>query len=242
LSSFPYDPALLTAVQSARQSVADVLRILETIEAICIDTDGLKWFNWLYLQVTQAVETRVKTGGFADPAWLAELDVQFASLYLTALKSWLSGQAAPDCWQVMFSRRNQAAIARIQFAMAGINAHINHDLPEAIVATCQVTGTTPQHDGAHYNDYTALNSTLDDLIESAKRTLHVRLPGDALPLVSHLEDTIAAWNVSAARESAWQNAEHLWQLRPIPALVASFTDMLDGFTTVIGKALLVAVP
>jgi len=63
-----------------------------------------------------------------------------------------------------------------------------------------------------------------------------------MPLVSHLQDTIAAWSVSAARESAWQNAENLWQLGPVPSLVSGFMDMLDGFTTVIGKALLVPVP
>jgi hypothetical protein len=239
---FPYDAALLAAVQTDPQSIPDVVQSLQTIDATCVDGDGLKWFNWLYLQVTQAVETRIAAGGFTDPAWLAQLDVQFARLYFSALKSWLSGEAAATCWQVLFNARNQAATARIQFALAGINAHINHDLPEAIVATCQVTGTTPDPRAAHYNDYTALNSTLDGLVESAKRTLHVRLLGGALPPVSRLEDTIAAWNVSAARKSAWQNAEHLWPLRGIPLLEASFLDMLDGLTTVIGKVLLVPVP
>ncbi len=239
---FVYDATLLAAVQPAPQSIPDVLRTLQTIGATCSDVDGLKWFNWLYLQVTEAVEARVAAGGFADSAWLAQLDIQFARLYFSALKSSLSGEAAPACWQVLFDSRGQAAIARIQFALAGINAHINHDLPEAIVATCQVTDTTPDPGGAHCGDYTALNSTLDGLIESAKATLDVRLPGDALPPVSHLEDTLAAWNVSAARESAWQNAERLWPLRTLPSLTAGFLDMLDGFTTVIGKTLLVPVP
>jgi hypothetical protein len=31
----------------------------------------------------------------------------------------------------LFASRNQGAIARIQFALAGINAHINHDLRKA---------------------------------------------------------------------------------------------------------------
>ena len=239
---FPYDATLLATVQAAPQSIADVLQTLRSIDNTCMDGDGLKWFNWLYLQVTQAVEARVASGGFADPAWLAQLDVQFARLYFSALKSSLSGQATPACWQVLFTGRGQVAIARIQFALAGINAHINHDLPEAIVTTCQVTGTTPDHGETHYSDYTTLNSTLDSLIESAKHTLNVRLPGGALPPISHLEDTFATWNVSAARESAWQNAEHLWQLRTIPVLASSFIDVLDGFTTVIGKALLVPVP
>lgn len=239
---FSYDAALLATVQTAAQSISDVLQSLHTIDTTCIDGDGLKWFNWLYLQVTQAVEGRVSSGGFNDPAWLSQLDVDFANLYFSALRSSLSGQAAAACWQVVFNSRNQATIARIQFALAGINAHINHDLAEALVTTCQKTSTTPAHGGTQYNDYTALNSTLDQLIESAKSTLTCRLLGDALPPISNLEDTIAAWNVSAAREKAWHNSEVLWQLRTNPALTSSFMDVLDGFTTVIGKTLLVPVP
>jgi hypothetical protein len=239
---FPYDAALLGAVQAAPQSISDVLQILQAIGTICAGMDGLQWFNWLYLQVTQAVQSRVTSGGFTDPTWLAQLDVQFARLYFSALRSSLSGDATPACWQVLFSSRDQAAVARIQFALAGINAHINHDLPEAIVATCQVAGTTPDVGGVNYRDYTALNSTLDGIIEAAKLTLNFRLPGGALPPVSHLEDAIAAWSVSAARESAWQSAEHLWEVRAIPSLAASFVDVLDGLNTVIGEALLVPVP
>jgi hypothetical protein len=239
---FPYDDVLLATVQATHQSISDVLQTLQTIENTCADVDGLKWFNWLYWQVTQAVEARIVAGGFTDSAWLAELDVQFADLYFSALKSSLSGKSKPDCWQILFNSRGQNEIARIQFALAGINAHINHDLAEAIVATCQLTGATPDHGGPHYNDYTALNSTLDGLVESAKLMLSVRLPGGALPPISHLADTIAAFNVSAARESAWQNAEQLFQLRALPSFASSFIDMLDGFATVIGKALLVPVP
>jgi hypothetical protein len=239
---FPYDPALLTAVRTPPQSIADVLRTMQDIDGACSDADGLKWFNWLYLQVTQAVEARVASGGFADSAWLAQLDVQFARLYFGALELALSGQGGPGCWQALFACRNRVEVARIQFALAGINAHINHDLPEAIVANCQATATVPQHASAHYHDYTALNVTLDALIESAKQTLRLRLLGDLLPPVSRLEDTVAAWDVSAAREAAWRNAELLWHLRDSPSLSSNFLDTVDGLTTVAGKALLVPVP
>ncbi|MGH9694440.1 MAG: DUF5995 family protein, partial [Bryobacteraceae bacterium] len=94
----------------------------------------------------------------------------------------------------------------------------------------------------HYNDYTALNSTLDSLIEVAKKSLHVRLLGDPLQPVSRLEDTIAAWSVLSAREAAWQNAELVWHLRAVPPLSSNFMHGLDGLTTVAGKTLLVAVP
>jgi hypothetical protein len=242
---FPYDPMLLAAVRTPPESVADVMRTMQSIDAACIDGDGLKWFNWLYLQVTQAAETRILSAGFSDPAWLAELDVQFARLYFTALQSALDGNATqqpPGCWRALFDRRGQIQTARIQFALAGINAHINHDLPMALVATCEATGTVPQHGSTQYKDYTALNATLDNLIESAKHALNVRLLGDVLPPASTVEDTIAAWSMSAAREAAWKNAEILWHLRAVPPLASSFMDTLDGLTTVAGKTLLVPAP
>ena len=239
---FPYDSMLLAAMQNPPQSIADVLQALRTIDSICIDGDGLKWFNWLYLQVTEAVEIRVASGGFANTTWLAELDVQFARLYLDAAKSILSGGSAAGSWQILFEKRSQTPIARVQFALAGINAHINHDLPEAIVSTCKTTATVPRHDTSQYSDYTGVNATLDGIIQSAIKTLHVRLLGDALPLVSQLEETLAAWSTCAARESAWNNAELLWHLRGAPPLSANFMDSLDGLTTLAGKALLVPVP
>lgn len=239
---FPYDRFLRTTAATPLQSITDVLRTFQAIDAICIDGDGLKWFNWLYLQVTQAVEARVASGGFSDPAWLSELDVQFARLYLGALEASLSGNPTPDCWQSLFTSRDQTRVARIQFALAGINAHINHDLPEAIVATCESTATIPSSGTPQFQDYTSLNPTLDGIIESAKRTLHVRLLGDALPPVSHLEDLIAAWSVSAGRETAWNNAELLWHLRQTPTLSSTFMDTLDSITTVTNKAFLVPVP
>lgn len=242
-SMFRYDQTLLAAVEAQPRSIAEVLQTMRAIDAVCIDGDGLKWFNWLYLQVTAAVEARVAlAGGFTDPAWLAALDVQFAGLYFSAVKASLSGRPAPGCWRVLFARRNQTAIARIQFALAGVNAHINHDLPMAIVATCADTGSRPQHGGTHYRDYTSLNTTLNGLVDLATQTLQVRLLGDALPPVSHLEDTLAAFSVSAAREAGWHNAELLWALRGSPPLAARTLDVLDGTTSVIGKTLLVPVP
>ena len=112
---FPYDPALLAAVQTTPQTIPDVVQILQTIESTCADGDGLKWFNWLYLQVTQAVEARVglasdDPNAFADPDWIAALDVEFAGFYLGAVRSSLSGAATPGCWPSV--RSTPASCAR----------------------------------------------------------------------------------------------------------------------------------
>jgi Family of unknown function (DUF5995) len=237
---FPYDPAILAAVQVRPQNIADVFKTMRTIDATCADEDGLKWFNWLYMTVTEAVENKVAGGGFNDPAWLSELDVLFARLYFDVLGAELSGGSCPACWKAMFSVRGQAKIARIQFAFAGMNAHINHDLPIAIVSTCQATNTTPQHDTAQYNDYTSVNPTLDGLIDQAKQTLNVRLPGDPLPAVSHLEDLIATWDLATFREKAWDTAQSLWG-EP-SAEINLRMDLRDAIVASLSSALLVPAP
>jgi hypothetical protein len=237
---FPYDAKLAASVQSPPKSISDVLQMLRTIDNTCSDTDGLKWFNWLYLQVTQAVADRVAAGGFNVPAWLSELDVQFAALYFESLYASLTTAPCPGSWQALFCCRNQPSIARIQFALAGMNAHINHDLPFAIVATCKATNTVPLHGTPQYIDYTAINTTLDSITDTAKTALNVRLPGDPLPAVSHLEDLIAAWNIADFRERAWKNAESLWKNAAIAGAILE--EALDGLTTFASQALLIPIP
>jgi hypothetical protein len=213
------------------------MSITPTKKPVKTQRTSTAWQSAQHQRVTDAVGARVAAGGFSDPAWLAALDVQFARLYFGALKTALLGGTAAGSWRALFQRRNQTAIARIQFALAGINAHINYDLPIAIVNT----GVEPQHGDVDYNDYTALNTKLDSLLESAKRTLDVWLLGDKLPPVTHLEDTIAAFSVRAAREAAWNNAQLLSEFRKVPLATSAMLDCLDGMTTVIGRTLLVPV-
>ena len=239
---FPYDPDLLAAVEIVPESIAGVVAIMQTIDGHCVNGDGLKWFNLLYMQVTQAVEARVNAGDFLNPAWMATLDVGFAGFYFRAIASSLAGQSTPGCWQALFARRNQTELARIQFALTGMNAHINHDLPQAVLAQCMAEQIEPRHGTPQYADFTSLNSTLDGLIHQAEVDMHLRLLGDALPPVSNLDNKIAAFSVSAARESAWDNAELLWR---IDALLPAFTACLmslDALTAVASEALLIPIP
>jgi hypothetical protein len=215
---------------------------MKTIDSLTTDGDGLKWFNGLYLTVTDTVGTRAAGGGFADADFMAALDVEFAGLYFSALSDFLDGSPLPGCWQVLFAARGDQRLARIQCALAGMNAHINHDLAFAIVSTCRARDIVPDEGSVQHDDFTALNATLDSLIETAKAQLDVRLLGDAVPPLGVVENTIAGWSMSAARQNAWSNAEILWNIRALQPLSDRFAHGLDGVATVIGKALLVAVP
>ena len=187
------------------------------------------------------MKARIDAGDFSDPAWMAELDVNFANLYFGALAGFLAQDNCPDCWRALFSVRGELRIARIQFAMAGVNAHINHDLAEAVVTTCAAHATAPEHACAQYRDYTALNSTLDSMIDMAETELQVRLAGDPLPAVNHLAYALAAWGTAAAREQAWNNSEMLWHIQNAPAIRDGFLGTLDGLASFAGRTLLAPV-
>jgi len=240
---FTYDGQLAALLGQRAGSIPEVVATLQAIDGLLDGTkDGLAWFNSLYLQVTVAVQARVHAGAFDDArgtAFIANLDFTFANLYLSALSAWLGGRVLPQSWRVLFEQRANVDLARIQFALAGVNAHINRDLAVAIVNTCRATGVVPDHETAEYRAYTALNQTLDSLIEQAKRELMVRLPGDALPGADKVEIAIASWSVAAARETAWVNSEVLWKVRDETILTERFMDGLDGAAELVGKGLLI---
>jgi hypothetical protein len=233
---------LSAALAATPATVEETVALLEQIDAFLTEEDGLAWFNRLYLRVTRVVRDRIDAGGFANPPWMARLDVVFARYYFEALAAWESGGRPPGCWRALFSRRGERAIARIQFALAGVNAHINHDLPLALVETMEASGIEPATAGLQYGDYSALNAALAATVDEAKAEWKVRLLGEALPAVSHLEDTMAAWSLTAAREAAWTNAELLWGVRDLPLVAGRYLDVLDGLAAVAGKALLAPVP
>lgn len=242
--AFDYDDQLAQIVLNDAGSIAGVVAALQAIDAVVNGSrDGLKWFNSLYLEVTLAVEARIAAGTFDDPqgtVFIASLDPVFANFYFAALRNWLAGREAPRSWSVFFEQRPNTALARIQFALAGVNAHINRDLAVAITMASKKAGIAPTHVTAQYRAYTALNETLDGLVEKAKRELMVTLPGDSLPGADRVEMMAAAWSVAAAREAAWVHSEVLSTISGQPLLAERFIDALDGTAELAGKALLLS--
>ena len=75
----------LLANRTALANIGEVIQIMQNLDAILPSSDGLKWFNQLYLRVTQAVYAKPPTGGWNDQTWLTKLDINFARLYFDAL-------------------------------------------------------------------------------------------------------------------------------------------------------------
>src|SRR6185436_21054921 len=111
-------------------SIAEAVDIMTALDNELSDRDGVWWFNHLYLRVTLAVRDAVTTTTFRDPLFLERLDVVFANLYFDAVAAGdADPQAAPSAWRPLFESRHKGGILSIQFALAGMNAHINRDLP-----------------------------------------------------------------------------------------------------------------
>jgi hypothetical protein len=233
------DNPLLAIATKPVNSIADVIAAFEAIDGALPDNDGLKWFNWLYLAVTRAVDLNIGAMNWRNPAWLTQLDVVFARLYLSALAQSLTpGATPPKCWSVLFDARNDARLARVQFALAGINAHIDHDLCAAVVETCRQFGIAPVNSTPEYLDYCQVNDVLDPIVTQAKQQLLTGLLGDNLPCIDLVENLAATFGLRVTRAAAWTNAEMLWHAEEIPGLGERFLDGLDDAAALAGQGLL----
>src|SRR5579872_2980611 len=119
--------------------VPDVLQCLNDLGAALDATDGIGCFNALYVRVTGAILDADGSRSFKAPAFVEALDVAFANLYFLALRAWRAGSGVPGAWAPLFEAHARRDIHPLQFALAGMNAHINRDLP---VALCQASAAT----------------------------------------------------------------------------------------------------
>jgi hypothetical protein len=98
-------------------------------------TDARRYFHATYLRTTKAVAEGIERGIFADRAWLARWDLAFAQLYLDALAADLAGGPVPAPWRVAFgTARERPDLPPVRHVLLGMNAHINYDLPQALIA------------------------------------------------------------------------------------------------------------
>src|SRR4051794_12266753 len=123
--------------------------------------DGVSCFTRLYGDATRGVDTRLRGSDFQAPRFLERLDVDFAGLFFDAVDAFAHTPArAPRAWLPLFEARSRRGIAPLQYAFAGMNAHINRDLPVALVATCEELGLELRADSPEHADYVRVNALL----------------------------------------------------------------------------------
>jgi len=232
------DQALIQIVSGPEAtSVDEVLAKMKQIDGALPDNDGLKWFNRLYMMVTEEVDLR-PAATWRDAIWLDKLDVVFAGLYFKAVASYVSKSAdAPNAWDALMQARFRPGIDRIQFALAGMNAHINHDLALALNETNRLSDINPNRLSPQYTDYDAVNQLLQDVTPRALNVLASGILGQLAQDTGKVGRLLAFWNIVKARNLAWEFADHLRQIDGIQRQIGLAAQ--DQVTGVVGRAILI---
>jgi len=222
-------------------TIDEVIARMRSIDAALPASDGVACFNRMYLEVTRGVRQQVGQGSFGDPAFVSHLDVVFANLYFCAVDA-LSGppSALPVAWQPLLAARSTSGIEPIQFALAGMNAHINHDLPLAVVTTGTDLSTAP-NDGCCHDDYQKVDALLDASEQSVRESFE---PPGVVAVDQHVAavaNVVGNWSINAARDVAWTTAIALWDVRDHQMATRLLTGALARTVAMASRGLLVVV-
>lgn len=224
-------------------SVPAVIERLREIEGSAPRSDGVVCFAQLYRAVTEGVGAELGQQSTGDARFLDRLDVGFAGLFFSALDAYERGAASvPSAWMPLFAHRSRRGVAPLQFALAGMNAHINRDLPVALVASCQELGLDifgAASDHATFEHVDVLLGQVEKRVKGFYLTGWLRTLDRLLHRIHRLDDVVAMWDVSRARDAAWTNGRTLWVLRASPDLAADFLGALDRMVGLASRGLLV---
>jgi len=223
------------------RSVAEVVERLRRIDQELPRGDGPAVFNRIYLTVTEEVAAGLARGAvFGDPHFMERLDVTFASLWLEAYDA--EAGAVPKAWAALFESRQDARVLPLQFALSGMNSHIAHDLPVAVVRTCSELGVSP-YEADVRKDYEAVNDLLA-ACEARIRRSFLTEAGQALEeRVAPVAHLLSSWKIDKARDAAWVNVETLWAIRHIASLSDRYQAALARTVGMASRCLLTpAVP
>ena len=209
-------------------TVAGVIDRLREIDDALDHDDGVAVFNRMYLTVTERVGAMLDGSAgpspFTDDETMAELDVRFAALWLHAYDGAAVGHRIPSAWKPLFEARSGGRLP-VQYAIAGMNTHIEHDLPIAVVRTCQSRGLEPDQVRA---DYEVINDVLA-MCEAEIRRGFLDEVGQAVDdRVGPVVHLVSAWSIDKARDLSWVTAETIWALRSTEFLLGRFLSALGS--------------
>lgn len=196
------------------RTTADVAHGLAAVETRFKHERDLRGvFVTAYLEITRALERDLAAGGFADGAWVERYLVSFGNLYRAALHNYEAGRldAVPKAWRRSFDAARAREGRVLHHLVLGINAHINHDLPLALVEI----GIDPNRI-RRYADHTRVNVVLEAstaALKGAVSDAYAPFLRQLDTMVGTLDDDITNFSIPRAREHAWTFAVALTSAR-----------------------------
>ena len=204
--------------------VSDLVRRMEaTSAALEAEQAPHRYFCGLYLRSTRAMRDELTSGRFTDTEWVGRLTLAFAGSYLDALEQWQAGDRVALPWQLTFEA--PAELSPLVHELIGLNAHLNYDLPQALLQVDVGGLQDERRSELRRADFTHIDTVmLRRLPEEYRhlRSLGGPVASEVLARLLYPVNTLASrrWLV-AARRSVWHNAAELSQARAAgPAALA----------------------
>jgi hypothetical protein len=192
-------------------TIAEVAERLGEVHDYALSTttagegDGIVCFSGLYRTITQTIDVTP----YEDRDFLVRLDLEFARRYFDALGAYaVDRSTAPRPWRMLFDARSNPEIERVQFAAAGVNAHINYDLAAALLATW--VDFPP--DGARRRDYDTVDAAFAKHMDELRNFYDAPFGSETFnkTALDRLANAISDLLVKGTRANAWDCAMRVW--------------------------------
>ena len=158
----------------------------------------------MYARVTDRVQTAINDGRFGDGERMARFTRTFADWYLGPRDG---TRVLPGCWKAATDVGGDHRLLIVQHLLLGINAHVNHDLPQVVVELADddlsLESLRP--------DFDAINDILAETQPDILRDLG-RVSGWTQLIASRGGGQVFNFSLGRARAQAWQSAERIHRL------------------------------
>jgi Family of unknown function (DUF5995) len=177
-------------------------RTIDDLREIALDADDAAgFFPALYVRVSEAIAAGIRDGRFEDPERMARLIEAFAERYIGARTGRIP---VPACWQATWDVAGDGGLLIVQHLLLGTSAHVNHDLPQAVVEVAPDFGGLD----ALRDDFDAVNDVLAGSFTAVLRDLD-RVERWASEAAALGGGRVFNFSLRVARREAWGSARRL---------------------------------
>jgi len=182
------------------------------LAAMPSDLTTQRTFLSTYRRTTIAVGKQVEEGRFEDPGWVNRWDVAFADLYVSALEAHLSGGHVSRPWRQAFAARADLPLLRL--LLLGINAHINYDLPQALLAVIAPEDfAKPALLARRQRDHERIDAILARRVSAENAQLLAARASALDRVLRPLNQEASKRFLREARQKVWHNTAELHEAR-----------------------------
>ena len=168
--------------------------------------DASGYFVAMYARVTDRVQSGITAGRFGDGEQMARFARTFVDWYLGPRRG---TRPLPSCWVAADDVARDRRLVIVQHLLLGINAHVNHDLPQVVVELAD-TGLTLDELRPGFD---AVNELLAEAQPDILRDLG-RVAGWIQVATSIGGGRLFHFSLARARDQAWSAAVRLQPLDP----------------------------